>query len=106
MANDGQPLDRVIEVEFGANLAEVLKLVRTGATIATYSSTQVPQPKLPFYQMMYQDLRIRLVIVYAMPEEAKQRAIARYRRGRRARAGSSTEWRMCLSWMRSQRRMH
>jgi NADPH:quinone reductase-like Zn-dependent oxidoreductase len=74
-ANDGQPVDRVIEVEFGANLAEVLKLVRTGATLATYSSTQVPQPKLPFYQMMYQDLRIRLVIVYAMPEEAKQQAI-------------------------------
>ena len=75
-ANDGQPIDRVIEVEFGANLAEVLNLVRIGATIATYSSTQVPQPKLPFYRMMYQDLRIRLVIVYAMPEEAKQRAIA------------------------------
>ncbi len=75
-ANNGQPVDRVIEVEFGANLAEVLKLVRTGATLATYSSTQVPQPKLPFYQMMYQDLRIRLVIVYAMPEEAKQQAIA------------------------------
>ena len=75
-ANHGQPVDRVIEVEFGENLAEVLKLVRTGATIATYSSTQVPQPELPFYQMMYLDLRIRLVIVYAMPEEAKQQAIA------------------------------
>ena len=75
-AIDGQPVDRVIEVEFGANLSEVLKLVRIGATIATYSSTQVPQPKLPFYQMMYQDLKIRLVIVYAMPEEAKRRVIA------------------------------
>jgi len=75
-AVDGEPLDRVIEVEFGANLSEVLKLVRIGATIATYSSTQDPQPKLPFYQMMYMDLKIRLVIVYAMPEEAKQRAIA------------------------------
>lgn len=75
-ANDGEPLDRVVEVEFGANLDEVLKLVRTGATIATYSSTQDPQPKLPFYQMMYMDLRIRLVIVYAMPEEAKQQAVA------------------------------
>ena len=74
--NDGQLLDRVIEVEFGANLAEVLNLVRIGATIATYSSTQDPQPKLPFYRMMYLDLKIRLVIVYAMPEEAKQRAIA------------------------------
>ena len=75
-ANDGKPIDRVVEVEFGANLPEVLNLVRTGATIATYSSTQDPQPKLPFYRMMYMDLRIRLVIVYAMPEEAKQRAIA------------------------------
>ena len=75
-ANDGKPIDRVIEVEFGANLEEVLNLVRTGATIATYSSTQDPQPKLPFYRMMYLDLKIRLVIVYAMPEEAKRRAIA------------------------------
>ncbi len=75
-ANDGKPIDRVIEVEFGANLEEVLNLVRTGATIATYSSTQDPQPKLPFYRMMYLDLKIRLVIVYAMSEEAKRRAIA------------------------------
>jgi NADPH:quinone reductase-like Zn-dependent oxidoreductase len=75
-ATDGQLVDRVVEVEFGANLSEVLKLARIGATIATYSSTQDPQPKLPFYQMMYMDLKIRLVIVYAMPEEAKRGAIA------------------------------
>ena len=75
-ANDGAPIDRVVEVEFGANLPEVLNVLRTGATVATYSSTQDPSPKLPFYRMMYMDLRIRLVIVYAMPEEAKQQAIA------------------------------
>ena len=57
-------------------LPEVLNFVRIGATIATYSSTQDPEPKLPFYRMMYMDLRIRLVIVYAMPEEAKRQAIA------------------------------
>jgi len=74
--NGGQPVDRVIDVEFGANLPEILKLVKTGATIATYSSTQVPEPSLPFFQMMYQDLTVRFVIVYAMPEEAKQHAIA------------------------------
>ncbi len=74
-ANDGQPIDRAIEVEFGANLPEVLNVLRTGATIATYSSTQDPSPKIPFYRMMFMDLRIRLVIVYAMPEEAKQQAI-------------------------------
>ncbi len=74
--NGGKPVDRVVDVEFGRNLPEVLKLVKAGATIATYSSTQVTEPSLPFFQMMYQDLTVRFVIVYAMPEEAKQQAIA------------------------------
>ncbi len=74
-ANDGNAVDRVIDVEFGKNLPEVLKLVKPGTTIATYSSTQVTEPKLPFFRMMYLDLTVRFVIVYAMPEEAKQQAI-------------------------------
>lgn len=74
-ANQGKPVDRVIDVEFGANLPEVLKVIRTGGVIATYSSTQNPKPELPFFQMMYQDLTLRLVIVYAMPEQAKRDAI-------------------------------
>jgi len=74
--NEQQKVDRVIDVEFGANLPEVLNLIRTGGIIATYSSTQVPEPKLPFVKMMFMDLTMRLVIVYAMPEEAKQQAIA------------------------------
>jgi NADPH:quinone reductase-like Zn-dependent oxidoreductase len=74
--NDGKPVDRVIDVEFGNNLPEVLKMVRTGATITTYSSTQVARPELPFLEMMYLDLTVRFVIVYAMPEAAKQQAIA------------------------------
>lgn len=85
-ANDGQKFDRVIDVEFGANLASVIKLVKTGATIATYSSTQVSQPVLPFLQMMYLDLTIRMVIVYAMPESAKAdaaRDLDRYLRDER-----------------------
>ena len=43
---EGQ-IDRVIEVEFGANLPELLRCVRIGATIATYSSTVVPEPHCP-----------------------------------------------------------
>ena len=72
----GQKIDRVIEVEFGANLPELLQCVRTGATIATYSSTVVPEPALPFRTMMFMDLTVRMVIVYAMPEEAKAQAVA------------------------------
>ena len=68
-------IDRVVEVEFGTNLAAILKVVRTGATIATYSSMQDPQPTIPFYQLMYLDITVRFVIVYAMPESAKEQAI-------------------------------
>ena len=72
----GQKIDRVIDVEFGANLPELLQCVRIGATIATYSSTVVPEPALPFRTMMFMDLTVRMVIVYAMPEEAKAKAVA------------------------------
>jgi NADPH2:quinone reductase len=72
----GKKVDRVIDVEFGANLEEVLKCIRIGGTIATYSSTVVPEPCLPFKDMMFMDLTIRMVIVYAMPEDAKQAAVS------------------------------
>ena len=71
----GDKVQRVVEVEFGANLPEVLKFIATSATIATYSSTVVKEPQLPFIQMMFMDLTLRMVIVYAMPEEAKAQAI-------------------------------
>ena len=74
-ANDGNKVDRVIDVEFGANLPAVLDMIRTSGTIVTYSSTVVAEPTLPFYRMMFMDLMIRMVIVYAMPEEAKQAAM-------------------------------
>ena len=75
-ANDGAPVDRIIDVEFGANLETALDVIRVGGTIATYSSSVAPNPTLPFFRMMYKDLVVRFVIVYAMPESAKQFAIA------------------------------
>jgi NADPH2:quinone reductase len=75
-ATSGKRVDRVVDVEFGGNLEQVLKLINTSGVIATYSSAQVREPKLPFLQMMYLNLTIRMIIVYAMPESAKQEAIA------------------------------
>ena len=75
MVARGSEVDRVIDVDFGANLPRLLELIRVGGVIATYASTTEPEPKLPFYRMMYMDLTVRTVIVYAMPETAKQQAI-------------------------------
>ena len=71
----GKKVDRVIDVEFGANLPKVLDMIKVGGVIASYSSMVVPEPALPFKRMMFMDLTIRMVIVYAMPEEAKEAAI-------------------------------
>ena len=73
---DGQLIDRIVDVEFGGNLPTSVEVLRIGGTIATYASTNVPEPTLPFFQMMYKDITIRFVIVYAMPEAAKDHAIA------------------------------
>ncbi len=75
-ASNGQPVDRVVDVEFGGNLPVTTEVLRVGGTIATYASTAVPEPTLPFFRMMYKDATIRMVIVYAMPEDAKRHAIA------------------------------
>jgi NADPH:quinone reductase len=71
----GRGVDRVVDGEFGANLPGLLDVMSTGGVIATYSSMQVPEPSLPFRQMMFMDLTLRLVLVYAMPESAKLNAI-------------------------------
>ncbi len=75
-ATGGDRVDRIIDLEFGANLATSLDVLKTSGTIVTYGSTAVPEPTLPFFQMMYLDLNIQFIIVYAMPEAAKQHAIA------------------------------
>jgi NADPH:quinone reductase-like Zn-dependent oxidoreductase len=75
-ASEGKLIDRVVDVEFGANLPVSVEVLKTGGTIATYASVQKPEPKLPFFQMMYKDLTIRMIIVYAMPVTAKDHAIA------------------------------
>lgn len=73
---NGELIDRVVDVEFGSNLPISIEVLRIGGVIATYASVQEPEPKLPFFQMMYKDITIRMIIVYAMPESAKQHAIA------------------------------
>jgi len=75
-ANGNIRVDRAIDLEFGANLSTWIAVLATSGTIASYGSVAVPEPKLPFFQLLYMDLNIRFVIVYAMPETAKQQAIA------------------------------
>ena len=75
-ANGGALIDRVIDLEFGTNLPVSLEVLRVSGTIAAYGSAKMPEPVLPFYRMMYKDLTLRTIIVYSMPDGAKDHAVA------------------------------
>jgi len=69
-------VDRVVDVAFGANLAANLAVLRPSGVIATYSSDAAPEPKLPFWQLLFKDVTVRFVLVYAMPAQAHAEAAA------------------------------
>lgn len=71
----GQGVDRIVEVEFGGNLQTSLACLKTNGVIATYASSAVMEPKLPFYPMMFQGVTLRLVLVYILPEAARRQSI-------------------------------
>jgi len=70
-----QGVDRVIEIEFGGNLETTLACLKTNGVIATYASSAVMEPKLPFYAMMFQGITLRMVLVYILPEAARRQSI-------------------------------
>lgn len=71
----GRKLQRIVEVEFGGNLPTSKQILATGGTIASYASQAVPEPTLPFYELMYQSIVLRHVLVFQLPRELKEQAI-------------------------------
>jgi NADPH2:quinone reductase len=73
-ATGGAGVDRIVDVDFGANLPVSVKVLKVNGTIATYASMGDPEPKLPFYALMAKNATIRPVLLYTMPERAKDEA--------------------------------
>jgi NADPH2:quinone reductase len=74
IGSDG--VDRIIEVDFGANLPINAKVLKPGGTIVSYASMAAPEPALPFYALMAKNALVRLVLVYSMGAEAIAAACA------------------------------
>lgn len=68
-------VDRIVEVAFGANLADSARMLKTNGVIATYSSDAVPEPAIPYWPLTMLDATIRFVLVYVMGDEAHREAI-------------------------------
>ena len=72
----GALLHRVVDVEFGHNLPRYLAAMADNSAIASYASMLEPTPALPFYDLMFKNISVHPIIVYSMPDAAKQAAVA------------------------------
>jgi NADPH2:quinone reductase len=74
-ATAGNGVDRIVEVELGGNLSVSVEVLKANGVLATYASQAVPEPVLPFYQLLYRNIVLRHELVFLMPEDAKQHAV-------------------------------
>lgn len=64
----GAGVDRVIEVDFGANHALDIEVLKVNGTIASYSSTSEPRPVFPYYAFAGKGANLRIVQGFAIPD--------------------------------------
>ena len=70
----GAGVDRIVDVDFGGNLSVSARVIKTNGVIASYASMGDPDPKLPFYTLMGKNATLRPVLIYTMPDRAKDDA--------------------------------
>jgi len=70
----GAGVDRVVEVDFGANLATNLAVLKTGGVVAMYASTRVKEPVVPVLQFMFKAATVHFVQLGLSPLALRQQA--------------------------------
>lgn len=71
----GHGVDRIVEVEFGGNLPTTKEVIKTGGVVAAYASTAERAPVLPFYELMFKHVTLRMLLVYLLSEAQRRAAV-------------------------------
>lgn len=66
-------VDHIVEVAFGANVEADVELLKLGGSIATYATNDT-SPKIPFWQMVFENIRVFFLGSDDFPIEAKTQA--------------------------------
>ncbi len=69
----GEGVDHIVEVDFAGNFPVSREVIRPNGVIAIYAQGTVAQPPVPL-QIRSSNVTVRSVLVYDMPERAKQDA--------------------------------
>jgi NADPH:quinone reductase len=69
MAFTGQRgVDRVVDVDFGGNIATTLKLMAVNSTVAVYATNGNRSPVIPMRELMEKCIALRAVVLFALPQ--------------------------------------
>jgi NADPH2:quinone reductase len=69
MAFTGQRgVDRVVDVDFGGNIATTLKLTAMNSTIAVYATNGNRNPVIPMRELMEKCIALRALVLFALPQ--------------------------------------
>jgi NADPH2:quinone reductase len=60
-------VDRVVDVDFGGNIATTLKLMAVNSTIAVYATNGNRNPVVPMRELMAKCIALRTLVLYALP---------------------------------------
>ena len=71
---EGRGVDRIIEVDFAANLETSLKVLKVNGAIAAYASTSNRTPTVPFYELMRRNVTVQAFVLSTLPVEARRQA--------------------------------
>jgi NADPH2:quinone reductase len=70
----GTGVERIVEVDFGANVAVDAAVIAENGTVASYSSTRVREPVLPYYAFALKGVRLHFVQGMNMPRAVRDAA--------------------------------
>jgi NADPH:quinone reductase len=60
-------VDRVVDVDFGGNIATTLKLMAMNSTIAVYATNGNRHPVVPMRELMEKCIALRTLVLFALP---------------------------------------
>ena len=64
---EGRGVDRVVDVDFGGNIATTLKLMAMNSTIAVYATNGNRKPIVPMRELMEKCIALRALVLFALP---------------------------------------
>ena len=66
-ANNGALVERILEVEFGANVDMNAEVIAPNGTIAAYGSQLEMMPTLPFRPLLFKAVTLDIILIYLLP---------------------------------------